>query len=49
VYLKRVHTQLPDDPAVADVTHIPMAVPLAIGLLLAYYWQWRVGGGGLLP
>ena len=44
MYLKRFHTPLPGDPAVADVTHIPMAVPLAIGLILTQWWQWRGGG-----
>jgi prepilin peptidase CpaA len=51
-YLRRVLTPLPDDPAPADATHIPMAVPLAVGLIAAQLWQWRAGGlggtGGIL-
>jgi prepilin peptidase CpaA len=44
VYTGRAATGVPDDGAPADATHIPMAVPLAAGLLVAQYWQWRTGG-----
>lgn len=47
-YLKRFHTPLPEDAEPVTARQIPMAVPLAMGLLLAYYWQWRTGGGLLL-
>lgn len=44
VYLRRAHTPLPDDAPAASARHIPMAVPLAVGLLLAYGYAWKTGG-----
>jgi prepilin signal peptidase PulO-like enzyme (type II secretory pathway) len=44
VYLRHVHTPLPDDAPVASARHIPMAVPLALGLLVTYFWQYQTGG-----
>jgi prepilin signal peptidase PulO-like enzyme (type II secretory pathway) len=46
LYFRRLHTPLPDDPAplrAGDATHIPMAVPLAAGLVAAQVWQWMAG------
>jgi prepilin peptidase CpaA len=43
LYLRRFQSPLPEDPK--TTSHIPMAVPLAIGLLVAQIWQFKSGGG----
>ena len=43
IYLRRFPAPLPDDAAPSAATHIPMAVPLAIGLLLVQTWELRTG------
>ena len=43
LYFRRFETPLPEDPK--TTSHIPMAVPLAIGLIAAQLWQLRSGGG----
>ena len=43
IYLRRLPAPPPDDAAPSPATHIPMAVPLAIGLLLVQYWELRLG------
>jgi prepilin peptidase CpaA len=52
VYLRRALTPLPEDATPGEATHIPMAVPLAMGLLLAQWWHWHLlrgaAGGGVL-
>lgn len=45
VYLRRIVIPLPDETG-RPMAHIPMAVPLFIGLVAAQIWQWRMGAGG---
>lgn len=49
LYFRRFETPLPED--VKATSHIPMAIPLAMGLIVALVWQLRTGnsGGGPLP
>jgi len=45
LYFRRFQTPLPEDNP-KSTSHIPMAVPLALGLIIAHIWQLR--GGTLL-
>jgi prepilin signal peptidase PulO-like enzyme (type II secretory pathway) len=47
IYLRKLVTPMPGD-AVNLKTHIPMALPLALGVVVLTYWQWHNGmKGGL--
>jgi prepilin signal peptidase PulO-like enzyme (type II secretory pathway) len=45
IYLRRFETPVPEEGGKGG--HIPMAVPLAVGLVAAQVWQMRTGGGVL--
>ena len=44
-YLRRFHTPAPETP-VTPATHIPMAIPMALGMVIVLYLQVRHGAGG---
>ena len=45
IYLRRFETPVPEEEGKG--AHIPMAVPLAVGLVAAQVWRMRTGGGVL--
>ncbi len=42
IYLRRFATPVEEEGPQAS--HIPMAVPLGLGLIVAQFWQWKTGG-----
>jgi prepilin peptidase CpaA len=46
LFLRRFYTPLPDDQ-VTPLSHIPMAIPMALGMAAVLYMQVRYGGGML--
>lgn len=46
-FFRRIHTPAPDEPVTA-VSHIPMAIPLALGIALMLFLQVRYGPKGAL-
>jgi prepilin signal peptidase PulO-like enzyme (type II secretory pathway) len=42
-YLRRFETPI-EDAAFNPASHVPMAIPLALGLIVSHYWLLRTGG-----